>query len=146
MVTMTWHMVSHMVMSMVAPILLAMSAPLTLACGALPSSSGFDEDPEWIVWGCHAIRPLHHTPAVGAFRVHRGSVRAVLHTAVRLADVQPCGPPRHADPLHRIWLLVRLGGHPDRPTAAVTATVGPVDICGHRDAPALLLRRADHDE
>ena len=56
--------------------------------------------------------------------VHRGSVRAVLHTAVRLADVQPCGPPRHADPLHRIWLLVRLGGHPDRPTSAVTATVG----------------------
>ncbi len=54
MVTMTWHMVSHMVMSMVAPILLAMSAPLTLALRALPSSSGVRRGPrEWIVWGMH---------------------------------------------------------------------------------------------
>jgi putative copper resistance protein D len=54
MVTMTWHMVSHMVMSMVAPILLAMSAPLTLALRALPSAAGNRRGPrEWIVWGMH---------------------------------------------------------------------------------------------
>ncbi len=54
MVTMTWHMVSHMVMSMVAPILLAMSAPLTLALRALPSATGNRRGPrEWIVWGMH---------------------------------------------------------------------------------------------
>jgi putative copper resistance protein D len=54
MVTMTWHMVSHMVMSMVAPILLAMAAPLTLALRALPVSHGARRGPrEWIVWGMH---------------------------------------------------------------------------------------------
>ncbi len=54
MVSMTWHMVSHMVMSMVAPILLAMSAPLTLALRALPSTTGERRGPrEWIVWGMH---------------------------------------------------------------------------------------------
>ncbi|MCU0295085.1 MAG: bifunctional copper resistance protein CopD/cytochrome c oxidase assembly protein, partial [Candidatus Nanopelagicales bacterium] len=54
MVSMTWHMVSHMVMSMVAPILLAMSAPLTLALRALPSTTGDRRGPrEWIVWGMH---------------------------------------------------------------------------------------------
>ena len=60
---MTWHMVSHMVMSMVAPILPAMSAPLTLACGAAIVPSGFGEDPGNGSCGMHAIRPLHHTPA-----------------------------------------------------------------------------------
>ncbi len=54
MVSMTWHMVSHMVMSMVAPIMLAMSAPLTLALRALPSTTGERRGPrEWIVWGMH---------------------------------------------------------------------------------------------
>ena len=54
MVSMTWHMLSHMVMSMVAPILLAMSAPLTLALRALPAATGGRRGPrEWIVWGMH---------------------------------------------------------------------------------------------
>jgi putative copper resistance protein D len=54
MVTMTWHMVAHMVLSMVAPILLAMSAPLTLALRALPPSRGVRRGArEWIVWGMH---------------------------------------------------------------------------------------------
>ncbi|MEZ5184814.1 MAG: cytochrome c oxidase assembly protein [Candidatus Nanopelagicales bacterium] len=53
-VSMTWHMFSHMVLSMVAPILLAMSAPLTLALRALPASTGTRRGPrEWIVWGMH---------------------------------------------------------------------------------------------
>jgi putative copper resistance protein D len=54
MVSMSWHMLSHMVLSMVAPILLAMSAPLTLALRALPSSHSTRRGPrEWIVWGMH---------------------------------------------------------------------------------------------
>jgi putative copper resistance protein D len=54
MVSMKWHMVSHMFMSMVAPILLAMAAPMTLALRALPTSSGGRRGArEWLVWAMH---------------------------------------------------------------------------------------------
>lgn len=54
MVTMSWHMVAHMVLSMVAPILLAMSAPLSLALRALPTHHGSRRGArEWIVWAMH---------------------------------------------------------------------------------------------
>ncbi len=53
-VSLKWHMVSHMVMSMVAPILLAMAAPMTLALRALPVSSGGRRGSrEWLVWAMH---------------------------------------------------------------------------------------------
>lgn len=54
MVSLKWHMVSHMVMSMVAPILLALSSPMTLALRALPASHGPRRGArEWLVWAMH---------------------------------------------------------------------------------------------
>ncbi|HNE87998.1 MAG: cytochrome c oxidase assembly protein [Candidatus Nanopelagicales bacterium] len=54
MVSLKWHMVSHMVMSMVAPILLALSSPMTLALRALPATHGPRRGArEWLVWAMH---------------------------------------------------------------------------------------------
>lgn len=54
MLSLSWHMVAHMVLSMVAPILLALSAPLTLALRALPNTHGERRGArEWLVWAMH---------------------------------------------------------------------------------------------
>ncbi len=54
MVSLKWHMISHMVMSMVAPILLALSSPMTLALRALPATHGPRRGArEWLVWAMH---------------------------------------------------------------------------------------------
>ena len=61
MVSLRWHMVSHMVMSMVAPILLALSSPMTLALRYRPPT---------VPPRCSGVAGLGHAHPVAKFVTH----------------------------------------------------------------------------
>ena len=131
---MTWHMVSHMVMSMVAD-------PAGHVCAAdagpavLPSSSGVRRGPrEWIVWGCTPFaRFITNNSRCGCFSCSPWVCTGCTHTAVRLADVQPCGPPSPCRSTSS-HLATCSPGWSSRPTHFLGHCRGAVDARGHRDA------------
>ena len=54
-VSVSLHMLQHMVLAMLVPVLLVLGAPITLALRALPPSRSGDRGPrEWLVWGLHS--------------------------------------------------------------------------------------------
>lgn len=54
-VSLSLHMLQHMILGMLAPVFLVMGAPITLALRALRPSRTGDRGPrEWLVWGLHS--------------------------------------------------------------------------------------------
>ncbi len=66
-VSLSLHMLQHMILAMLAPVFLVLGAPITLALRAIRPNRTGDRGPrEWILWGLHqpAARFITHPAAV----------------------------------------------------------------------------------